>query len=117
MGQLIHTSIQLKEKGTGAPLQNVTVKLYDKDFINDDFLGSASPDANGLVSISFDIDAIKSTDSPLEQFPDLYFKIFKGDKEIYTSTISEDVDTQSEGTFSVTEGKTIDLGSYLIDAE
>jgi hypothetical protein len=117
MGQLIHTKIQLKQKGTGAPIQDVTVKLYDKDVFNDDFLGTGSPDAQGLVTISFDINAIQSSDSPLEQFPDLYFKIFKGEKEIYTSPISDDIDTHSEGTFSITEGKTLDLGSYLIDAE
>jgi hypothetical protein len=114
MGIFIHTKLQLKEKGTGAGLQNVTVQLFDKDMINDDYLGEAIPDANGNVAISFDLDKIKSADSPLETTPDLYFKVFKDGKEIFVSTVAEDIDTDSEGDFSIEEGKTIDLGSYLI---
>lgn len=114
MGIFIHTVLQLKEKGTGAALQNVIVKLYDKDPINDDFLGEGAPDAEGNVSIKFDLDKIKSADSMLESKPDLYFKVLKDGKEIYVSQVSEDIDTDSEGDFSSENGKTIDLGSYLI---
>jgi hypothetical protein len=116
MGIFIHTKIKLLEKGSSSPISGntVLVKLYDKDLIEDDFLGEASPDGNGEVMIKFDLDKIKSADSPLEQFPDLYFKVYKGNSQYFQSPLLDDVDTGTEGSFNFTEGKVIDLGTYLI---
>lgn len=116
MGILIHTKIKLLEKGTGVPVNgaSISVKLYDKDPLSDDFLGEAIPDAEGNVDIKFDLDKIKSADSPLEQFPDLYFKVYKGGNQYFESPLVDDLDTNTEGDFNFTEGKVIDLGTYLI---
>ncbi len=116
MGIFIHTKIQLTEKGTGAALSGdtISVRLYDKDPIEDDFLGEAKPDKEGNVMIKFDLDKIKSADSPFETFPDLYFKVYREGKEFFISPLLDDIDTEQEGDFSFTEGKIIDLGTYLI---
>jgi hypothetical protein len=116
MGIFIHTKIKLIEKGTGSPLagETVIVRLYDKDPLVDDFLGEAKPDQEGSVMIKFDLDKIKSADSPLEQFPDLYFRVYKEGKQFFQSPLLDDIDTEQEGDFSFTEGKIIDLGTYLI---
>jgi hypothetical protein len=116
MGIFIHTKIKLIEKGTGAPLSgaDLSVKLYDKDPLADDFLGEATPDQAGNVLIKFDLDKIKSADTPFEEFPDLYFKVYKSGNQYFESPIVDDIDTVKEGDFSFTEGKVIDLGTYLI---
>lgn len=116
MGIFIHTKIKLLEKGTSIPVSgsSVLVKLYDRDPIEDDFLGEATPDSEGNVLIKFDLDKIKSADSPMEQFPDLYFKVYKSGNQYFQSRLLDDLDTGSEGSFSFTEGKVIDLGTYLI---
>ncbi len=113
MGIFIHTKIRLIEKGTGAALSGATVlvRLFDKDPLADDFLGEAKPDAEGNVTIKFDIDKVKSADSPLEQFPDLYFRVYREGKEFFESPL---LDAEQEGEFSFTEGEIIDLGTYLI---
>ncbi len=116
MGIYIHTKIKLLEKGTSAPLSDssLSVKLYDKDPLSDDFLGEASPDAEGNVLIKFDLDKIKSADTPFEQFPDLYFKVYKSGNQYFESPLVDDLNTGEEGDFNFTEGKVIDLGTYLI---
>ncbi len=116
MGIFIHTKIKLLEKGSGAPLtgDTVSVKLYDKDPLSDDFLGEAKPDETGEVIIKFDLDKIKSADTPLEQYPDLYFKVYKNGHPYFESPLADDMDTEQEGEFNFTEGKIIDLGTYLI---
>jgi hypothetical protein len=116
MSIFIHTKIKLLEKGSGAPLTGDTflVKLYDKDPLSDDFLGEAKPDKTGEVLIKFDLDKIKSADTPLEQYPDLYFKVYKNGADYFESPLADDLDTEQEGDFNFSEGKIIDLGTYLI---
>lgn len=114
MGIFIHIKLKLIEKGSGTPINGVSVKLYDQDPLSDDFLGEGTPDAEGNVAIKFDIDQIKSVDTPLEQFPDLYFRVFKGEKLVFESPLADDLDTTQEGSFNFTEGKVIDLGTFLV---
>ncbi len=116
MGIFIHTKIKLLEKGSGTPLSGntVSVKLYDKDPLSDDFLGEANPDEEGNVLIKFDLDKIKSADTPLEQYPDLYFRVYKDGSQYFESPLADDMDTEQEGDFSFSEGKIIDFGTYLI---
>lgn len=114
MGIFVHTTLKLLEKGSGAAVNGVSVKLYDLDPLTDDFLGEGTPDAEGNVTIKFDLDKIKSGDTPLEQFPDLYFKVFKGEHLVFESPLADNLDTKQEGDFNFTEGKVIDLGTFLV---
>jgi hypothetical protein len=64
-----------------SPVGNVTVKAYDVDWIQDDYLGSASTDTNGWFFIYYD--RSKFTRTPFSPFiniewtggPDVYFKV------------------------------------------
>ena len=116
MGIFTHTKIKLLEKSTSAPVtgHNILVKLYDKDLVSDDFLGEATPDPTGNVTITFDLDKIKSADSPLEEYPDLYFQVYKDGNQYFKSTVAEDLDTNEEGNFNFKDGKVIDLGTFMI---
>ncbi len=116
MGIFIHTKIKILEKGTGLPLSGAafSVKLFDKDPISDDLLGEASPDNAGDVEIKVDLDMIKSADTPFEEFPDLYFIVYKDGIHYFKSPLLDDIDTEKEAKFSFTEGRVLDLGTYLI---
>lgn len=66
------------EKDTGAPLQGLLVKAYDKDVLFDDVLGSARTDAKG----AFEIFAEEADFRELfDARPDLYFKVYAADGE------------------------------------
>jgi len=64
-----------------SPVGNVTVKAYDADWIQDDYLGSSSTDTNGWFFIYYDVSKFNRT--PFSPFfnvewtggPDVYFKI------------------------------------------
>ena len=64
-----------------SPVGNVTVKAFDVDWIQDDYLGSATTDSTGRFLIFYDISKFNRT--PFSPFinvewtggPDLYFKI------------------------------------------
>lgn len=64
-----------------SPVGNVTVKAYDVDWIQDDYLGSATTDSSGYFLIYYD--RSKFTRTPFSPFiniewiggPDVYFKI------------------------------------------
>ncbi|HED16603.1 MAG TPA: hypothetical protein ENI64_07320, partial [Gammaproteobacteria bacterium] len=64
-----------------SPVDNVTVKAYDVDWVQDDFLGSATTDSSGQFKIYYDVSKFNRT--PFSPFiniewtggPDVYFKI------------------------------------------
>ncbi|MCS6824739.1 MAG: hypothetical protein NZ529_10620 [Cytophagaceae bacterium] len=118
MAIILHTSLTLINKGTGTAIfgDEYSVELYDKDMLQDDLLGKSSPDQHGNVLISFDLDKIKSIDSPAEKHPDLYFKVLKNNNVIFQSNVVTDLNINSEGDFNFTTGKQINLGTYLIES-
>ena len=65
---------------TGAPLGGVRVFAFDRDWIQDDALGSAVTDGTGHFRIDYSADAFKKTIFPainIELFggPDVYFRV------------------------------------------
>jgi len=56
-------------------IEDLHVLAYDKDLLNDDFLGIAVTDASGAFRLSFDSSAF---DRFLERSPDLYFIVQDG---------------------------------------
>lgn len=65
----------------GSPIGNVTVKAYDVDWLQDDYIGSALTDSSGRFIIYYSrADFTKTPFSPFINFewtggPDVYFKI------------------------------------------
>jgi hypothetical protein len=57
----------------GTPVPRATVRVYDKDLIVDDHLGTAETDADGSVRIEFRWSDYK--DSGFEGRPDVFLKI------------------------------------------
>ncbi|MDH5178692.1 MAG: transthyretin-like family protein, partial [Gammaproteobacteria bacterium] len=78
------------------PISNVTVKAYDTDWIQDDYLGSDMTDSNGWFLIVYDAEKFRKT--PFSPFiniewtggPDVYFKIDGVDSEGNPVTLLEE---------------------------
>jgi hypothetical protein len=64
------------DASTDASIVGVRVEAWDKDFGTDDFLGSAATISDGSFAILFDEDSFR--DLFLDQWPDIYFKVFCG---------------------------------------
>jgi len=113
----IEVKARLIAKGSDAPVSgdDFVVKLYDKDFFDDDFLGEDSPDADGRVSIIFNPEAFDRKDPIREKSLDFYFVVYKKGLVIFRSKVMEQVDVDAIETFKMGEGEVIDLGSFLID--
>lgn len=113
----IEVTARLIAKGSDAPVtgNEFIVKLYDKDFFDDDFLGEATPDENGRVAINFNPGAFDKKDPIREKSLDFYFVVFKNGLVIFRSKVMEHVDVDAIETFKMGEGEVVDLGSFLVD--
>ena len=104
-------------KGTGEAVtgNSYTVRLYDKDLINSEFLGESGLDSNGYATIIF-THAAFSNAANVDTFPDFYFAVYKDGEVIYKSKIMEDVDLTAIEQYKKGAGEVIDLGTFLIEA-
>lgn len=107
------------EKGEDKPLNGdeYTVRLYDRDIADDDFLGESRLDAGGHIRIAFAHDAFVNDSAFKEARPDFYFIIMKNKKPIYTTKVLEELSLEDLEQFKMGEGEIVDLGSFLIDVD
>ena len=113
---MIEVKIRFIAKGSDAPLtgDDYKVSLFDKDLVGSDKLGASGLDANGVATIKFTHSAFGEWNS-LEKYPDFYFVLDKGGKEIFKSAIMEDFDIASMEQFKMGEGEVVDLGTFLVE--
>lgn len=107
------------EKGDDAPLHgdDYTVRLYDRDIADDDFLGESRLDADGHIRIAFAHDAFVNDAAFNEARPDFYFMIMKSGKAVYTTKVLEELSIEDLQQFRMGEGEVVDLGSFLVDVK
>ena len=91
-----------------------TVRLYDKDLFDDDFLGETRLDENGVAKISFTHEAFADA-LKIEDKPDFYFVVYKNREQVFTTKVLEDLDVERVQNFKMGEGEVIDLGTFLVD--
>jgi len=113
---VITISAKFIAKDNAKPLNGdaYSVKLYDKDIFDDDFLGSGTLNEEGQTEIKFGFSSISSFDSPGEKKPDLYFILFKDNDILLKSKPFEDLDLSKYSTFNFEEGTFFDLGTFVI---
>jgi hypothetical protein len=106
-------------KANGEPISGASgqysVKLYDKDPLRDDELGTPRLDADGRVHCTFDLYDIVSADSPLERKPDLYLVLYERDKEVFRTPVfwNLDFEKRDPATGKMT-AVTHDLGTFAV---
>lgn len=112
----IEVTARLIGRGEDKPLHgpDISVKLYDKDFFDDDFLGEASPDGDGRISIRFDPAKFDRNDPIREKSLDFYFVVYKAGQPLFQSKVMENVDVDAIETFKMGKGEIVDLGTFLI---
>ena len=92
-----------------------TVRLYDKDIFEDDYLGESYLDENGVAKISF-THAAFSGSLHLDDMPDFYFIVYKHKQQIFKTRVMEDIDLEKIESFKMGEGEVVDLGTFLIES-
>lgn len=106
-----------KGKDKGLSGDDYSVRLYDRDIADDDFLGESRLDAEGYIRIAFAHDAFVNESAFTETRPDFYFIILKNGAPVFTSKVMEDLSLKDLEQFKMGEGEVIDLGSFLVDVE
>ena len=103
-------------KGTDTPLtgSDYEMRLFEKDFMEDDYLGKSGLDEKGVAKVSFKVSAFKDFLNP-ETMPDLYFALYKGEALIFQIKVINDVDIAGGKKFKMGEGEVVDLGTYLVE--
>ncbi|MDE3183275.1 MAG: hypothetical protein KGM16_07650 [Bacteroidota bacterium] len=112
----IEVKVRLIQKGDDEPVtgSEYSVRLYDKDIFNDDFLGESVPDEEGLAKFLFSQGDF-SKPIKLDKKPDFYFVVYKNKQQIFKSKVMSNLDLSDVEEFIMKEGEVIDLGTFLID--
>ena len=103
-------------KGSDAPLtgEDYEFRLYEKDLMEDDYLGKSALDENGVAKVSFKHGDYMDFLNP-EVNPDLYFALYKGEALIFQSPVMRDLDLEGLEKFKMGEGEVVDLGIFLVE--
>ncbi|MEO6254653.1 MAG: hypothetical protein ABIO79_15180 [Ferruginibacter sp.] len=103
-------------KGNDAPLTGADYefRLYEKDLMEDDYLGKSGLDENGVATVSFKHKDYMDFLNP-ETNPDLYFALYKAETLIFQSQVMRDLDLESMEKFKMGAGEVVDLGTFLIE--
>lgn len=112
----IEVKVRLIAKGNNEPVtgNGISVRLYDRDVFNDDFLGEATPDEEGIARFIFSKYDFSSP-ANLDDKPDFYFVVYKNKQQIFKSKVMSNLDLSNIEEFTMREGEIIDLGTFLID--
>ncbi len=89
-------------------------RLYEKDFMEDDYLGVSPLDDSGTARVSFKRKDYQDFLNP-EINPDLYFALYNNESLVFQSKVAHNVDIEGMKEFVLGEGKVIDLGTFLIE--
>lgn len=102
--------------GSDAPLtgSQYEFRLYEKDLMEDDYLGKSALDENGAARVSFKHGDYQDFLNP-EKNPDLYFALYNGESLIFQSTVMRDLDLEAMEKFKMGAGEVIDLGTFLVE--
>ena len=112
----IEVKVRLIQKGDDEPVtgSDYSVRLYDKDIFNDDFLGESIPNEEGLAKFLFSQGDF-SKPVKLDKKPDFYFVVYKNNQPVFKSKVMSNLDLSNVEEFIMKEGEVIDLGTFLID--
>ncbi len=113
----IEVMVSFIQKGSDTPLTGADYefRLFEKDLMEDDYLGKSVLDEYGVARVTFKHGAYMDFLNP-EKNPDLYFALYKADALIFQSKVMRDLDIEGLEKFKMGEGEIIDLGTFLVDA-
>jgi hypothetical protein len=103
-------------KGSDVPLNGADYefRLYEKDLMEDDYLGKSGLDTNGTATVTFKHGDYVDFLNP-EVNPDLYFGLYKSEALIFKSPVMYDVNMEDLEKFKMGAGEVVDLGTFLVE--
>jgi hypothetical protein len=109
--------IKFLQKKTNLPItgKQYTARLYDKDLFTDDYLGNSGLNENGEAHVHFFPSDVFKSDIGLEELPDLYVLLFKGNLVHFQTKVWDNVDFDKLGLLDMSEGQVINFGTFLVD--
>ncbi len=112
----IEVRVLLISKGTDDPVtgNEYSVRLFDKDIFNDDFLGESPLDEDGRAQFRLTKKHFAGF-ADLDEKPDFYFVVYRNEKEIFKSRVMKNLDLSDIEEFRMREGNIVDLGTFLIE--
>ncbi len=112
----IEVKVRLISKGNDEPLtgSEYSVRLYDKDTFNDDYLGESVPDEDGVAKFLLSQGDF-SQPLNLDNKPDFYFVVYKNKQQKFKSKVMSNLDLSNIEEFIMKEGEVVDLGTFLIE--
>jgi hypothetical protein len=113
----MQVQVRLLSKQADGPLHHpdISVHLYDRDFVQDCLLGKATPDADGVVRFYFSPDEM-NRGALEDRRPDFFFIVYRRGTVVYQSPVMENVDIESVEQYKKGLGEIIDLGTFLVNA-
>jgi len=110
----IEVQARFISKSSDAPVTGAgyEFRLYEKDLMEDDYLGKSGLDENGVAKVSFKHGDYMDFLNP-EKNPDLYFALYNGEALIFQSPVMRDLEGMEK--FKMGAGEVIDLGTFLIE--
>ncbi len=116
MELLINVQAEFLHKKEGGPVHGASyiVRLFDKDPLNDDFLGETTPDHEGRVHFVVHPGDWRKKDLIRENAPDFYITVLQDGTEIFKTPVAVNFNFDTEGNFNAEDGEWIDLGTFLI---
>ena len=113
----IEVRVLLIAKGTDAPVtgKEYSVRLFDKDIFDDDFLGTSALNKKGQAKFKITEKHFAGF-AKLDEKPDFYFVVYKNGKQIFKSRVMKNLDLRDMEEFKMKEGEVVDLGTFLIKA-
>ena len=117
MGQLVRVVFRLVTASNGAPVtgEDLRVRIFDRDLLQDDLLGECGVDANGAGELTFDLGQVSSVDSPGETDPDIYLEVLRAGTPVFRSEVKPDVDFLSRHPITgAASSLTKDLGVFVV---
>lgn len=103
-------------KGSNTPLtgDGYEFRLFEKDFMEDDYLGKSALDEHGVATVAFKSGDFQDFLNPETQ-PDLYFALYKDESLVFQSKVMRDLDLDAIEKFKMGQGDVVDLGRFLVE--
>ena len=103
-------------KGSDAALTGADYefRLFEKDFMEDDYLGKSALDETGTATVTFKHGDYMDFLNP-ETSPDLYFALYNGEALVFQSKVMRDVNLDDLENFKMGAGEVVDLGTFLVE--
>ncbi|HSC53033.1 MAG TPA: hypothetical protein VLC98_05420 [Phnomibacter sp.] len=103
-------------KGADAPIEGAAYKvlLFDRDFFDDQPLGTSHPDANGVVHFLFSA-ALLHKGFLDDALPDFFFVLYKHGDILFKSQVMHNVYIDAIEQYRSGIGEIIDLGTFLVE--